>query len=63
MEERKKCISCGDCVTDKEWEKAHGRCYECFDELNEGIIPDVIGPTHQSLASHLTPRQRAKLKG
>ena len=36
-------------------------CRACFAELTKGTIPNVIGPTLQSHASHLTYRQAMKL--
>ena len=56
MSER--CRACGDPVA----EKGDGHCRECRDELINGVIPNVLGPIHQSHASHLTPRQAVKLE-
>lgn len=56
------CRACGEIVC-RQPSLLNGRyCEECFDEIVHGIIvPPSQKPKYQSLASHLTSRQRAKL--
>jgi len=55
------CKSCGDPLTSEDIQKRKGWCEECFEEIEHGVVPAALGPTLQSHASHLTPRQAAKL--
>ncbi len=55
------CRACGDWIKKDDRTKTDGYCRVCYEEITKGIIPNVIGPQYQSLASHLTPRQAAKL--
>lgn len=55
------CQACGDAIADDDLKETKGYCRECYEEVFHGSIPLVTGPQYQSLASHLTPRQVAKL--
>lgn len=58
------CAACGEelkCPTDIKYIRRKFYCNECYLELAFGYIAEATGPALQSLASHLTPRQAAKL--
>lgn len=55
------CRACKDPIEREDLVHTDGYCRECYEEIAKGIIPMVTGPTHQAHASHLTPRQAAKL--
>ncbi len=57
----KMCRACDDPIDERTGTKTGDYCQECFDEITKGAIPDVMGPTLQSHASHLTYRQAMKL--
>lgn len=55
------CRSCGEPTESELRMELNGRCRDCFAEVTTGYVPKVTGPQYQSLASHLTPRQRIGL--
>ena len=55
----KRCkAKCGDYASGSGKSKDSGYCDECYAEIHLGYVPPPPGQRYQTLASHLTPRQR-----